>query len=102
MLASAIFKEGLKYLATGVNTIALRNGIEKAVDDNNPESNDTITYTATDGSTQAITVTITGTDFTAATTITAAPSRATITTTSMVFTTPAIAEERPSCANGVR
>ncbi len=32
VLASAIFNEGLKYLATGVNTIALRNGIEKAVE----------------------------------------------------------------------
>ena len=31
VLAAAIYKEGLKYLATGVNTIALRNGIEKAV-----------------------------------------------------------------------
>ena len=31
VLASAIFNEGLKYLATGVNTIALRSGIEKAV-----------------------------------------------------------------------
>ena len=30
VLASAIFNEGLKYLATGVNTIALRGGIEKA------------------------------------------------------------------------
>ena len=32
VLASAIYNEGLKYLATGVNTIALRNGIDKAVD----------------------------------------------------------------------
>ena len=32
VLAQAIFKEGLRFLATGVNTIALRNGIEKAVD----------------------------------------------------------------------
>ena len=32
VLASAIFSEGLKYVATGVNTIALRNGIEKSVD----------------------------------------------------------------------
>jgi chaperonin GroEL len=32
VLASAIFHEGLKHLATGVNTIALRNGIEKAVE----------------------------------------------------------------------
>jgi len=31
VLASAIFNEGLKYLATGVNTIALRNGIDAAV-----------------------------------------------------------------------
>ena len=31
VLASAIFNEGLKYLATGVNTIALRNGIDTAV-----------------------------------------------------------------------
>jgi chaperonin GroEL len=31
VLASAIFNEGLKYLATGVNTIDLRNGIEKGV-----------------------------------------------------------------------
>ncbi len=31
VLAEAIFSEGLKYLSTGVNTIALRNGIEKAV-----------------------------------------------------------------------
>ena len=31
VLASAIFNEGLKYLATGVNTIALRNGIDRAV-----------------------------------------------------------------------
>lgn len=30
-LASAIFSEGLKYTATGVSTIALRNGIDKAV-----------------------------------------------------------------------
>ena len=29
VLASAIFNEGLKYLATGVNTIALRNGIDR-------------------------------------------------------------------------
>ena len=32
VLAEAIFTEGLKYLTTGVNTIALRNGIEKAVE----------------------------------------------------------------------
>jgi chaperonin GroEL len=32
VLAQAIYKEGLRFLATGVNTIALRNGIEKAVD----------------------------------------------------------------------
>ncbi len=32
VLASAIFNEGLKYVATGVNTIALRNGIDQAVD----------------------------------------------------------------------
>jgi chaperonin GroEL len=32
VLAEAIFSEGLKYLTTGVNTIALRNGIDKAVD----------------------------------------------------------------------
>ena len=32
VLAEAIFNEGLKYLATGVNTIALRAGIDKAVD----------------------------------------------------------------------
>jgi len=32
VLGSAIFSEGLKYLATGVNTIALRAGIDKAVD----------------------------------------------------------------------
>jgi chaperonin GroEL len=31
VLASAIFNEGLKYLATGVNTIALRSGIVQAV-----------------------------------------------------------------------
>src|SRR6185436_3418771 len=31
VLASAIFNEGLKYLATGVNTIALRAGIDAAV-----------------------------------------------------------------------
>ena len=31
VLAEAIFSEGLKYLSTGVNTIALRNGIDKAV-----------------------------------------------------------------------
>jgi chaperonin GroEL len=31
VLASAIFNEGLKYLATGVNTIALRNGIDAGV-----------------------------------------------------------------------
>jgi chaperonin GroEL len=31
VLASAIYNEGLKYLATGVNTIALRNGIDRAV-----------------------------------------------------------------------
>ncbi|MAF64673.1 MAG: chaperonin GroEL [Planctomycetes bacterium] len=32
VLAEAIFNEGLKYLATGVNTIALRRGIDKAVE----------------------------------------------------------------------
>ena len=32
VLTSAIFREGLKYLSAGVNTIALRNGIEKAVE----------------------------------------------------------------------
>jgi chaperonin GroEL len=32
VLASAIFNEGLKFVATGVNTIALRNGIDKAVE----------------------------------------------------------------------
>ncbi len=31
VLASAIFNEGLKFVATGVNTIALRTGIEKTV-----------------------------------------------------------------------
>ncbi len=31
VLASAIFNEGLKFLVTGVNTIALRGGIDKAV-----------------------------------------------------------------------
>src|SRR5437868_10452615 len=31
VLASAIFNEGLKYTATGVNTIALRSGIDQAV-----------------------------------------------------------------------
>jgi chaperonin GroEL len=31
VLAAAIFSEGLKYVSTGVNTIALRNGIDKAV-----------------------------------------------------------------------
>ena len=31
VLASAIFSEGLKYLATGVNPVSLRNGIDKAV-----------------------------------------------------------------------
>jgi len=31
VLAQAIYNEGLKYLSTGVNTIALRNGIDKAV-----------------------------------------------------------------------
>ncbi len=31
VLAASIFNEGLRYLATGVNTIALRNGIDKAV-----------------------------------------------------------------------
>ncbi|MBI5363054.1 MAG: chaperonin GroEL [Planctomycetes bacterium] len=31
VLASAIFNEGLKYVATGVNTIALRSGIDQAV-----------------------------------------------------------------------
>jgi len=32
VLASAIFAEGLKYVATGVSTIGIRNGIDKAVD----------------------------------------------------------------------
>ncbi len=32
VLASAIFKEGLRELSTGVNTISVRNGIEKAVE----------------------------------------------------------------------
>ena len=32
VLASAIFNEGLRYLTTGVSTIELRNGIEKAVE----------------------------------------------------------------------
>ena len=32
VLASAIFSEGLKYVASGVSTIALRNGIDKAVE----------------------------------------------------------------------
>ena len=32
VLASAIFNEGLKYVATGVSTIELRNGIDKAVE----------------------------------------------------------------------
>ncbi len=32
VLASAIYNEGLKYVATGVSTIALRNGIDKAVE----------------------------------------------------------------------
>ncbi len=32
VLASAIFNEGLKYVATGVSTISIRSGIEKAVD----------------------------------------------------------------------
>ncbi len=32
VLASAIFREGLKFVATGVNTIGLRNGIEKSVE----------------------------------------------------------------------
>ncbi|MFT5477868.1 MAG: chaperonin GroEL [Planctomycetota bacterium] len=32
VLGSAIFSEGLKYLTTGVNTIALRAGIDKAVE----------------------------------------------------------------------
>ncbi len=31
VLASAIFEEGLKYLATGVNPVSIRNGIDKAV-----------------------------------------------------------------------
>ncbi|QDU68078.1 chaperonin GroEL [Engelhardtia mirabilis] len=31
VLASAIFEQGLKFLASGVNPISLRNGIEKAV-----------------------------------------------------------------------
>jgi len=31
VLASEIFEQGLKYLATGVNPVLLRNGIEKAV-----------------------------------------------------------------------
>jgi chaperonin GroEL len=32
VLASAIYREGLKHVATGVSTIALRNGIDKAVE----------------------------------------------------------------------
>jgi chaperonin GroEL len=32
VLASAIFNEGLKFVATGVSTIELRNGIDKAVE----------------------------------------------------------------------
>ncbi|MEZ6005667.1 MAG: chaperonin GroEL [Planctomycetota bacterium] len=32
VLASSIFAEGMKYVATGVSTIAIRNGIQKAVD----------------------------------------------------------------------
>jgi chaperonin GroEL len=32
VLASAIYDEGLKYLATGVNPVALRNGIDRAVE----------------------------------------------------------------------
>jgi chaperonin GroEL len=32
VLAAAIYSEGLRYLATGVNTIALRNGIDRAVE----------------------------------------------------------------------
>ncbi len=32
VLASAIYNEGIKFSATGVSTIALRNGIDKAVD----------------------------------------------------------------------
>jgi chaperonin GroEL len=32
VLAAAIFNEGLKYVATGVDTIALRSGIEKSVE----------------------------------------------------------------------
>ncbi len=32
VLAAAIFNEGLKYVTTGVSTIALRNGIDKAVE----------------------------------------------------------------------
>ncbi len=32
VLAEAIFTEGLRYLTTGVNTIALRSGIDKAVE----------------------------------------------------------------------
>ncbi len=32
VLASSIFKEGLREISTGVNTIAVRNGIEKAVE----------------------------------------------------------------------
>ncbi|MCP3914166.1 MAG: chaperonin GroEL [bacterium] len=32
VLASAIFNQGIKYSTTGVSTIALRNGIDKAVD----------------------------------------------------------------------
>jgi chaperonin GroEL len=32
VLAAAIFEEGLKYLATGVNPVALRNGIDRAVE----------------------------------------------------------------------
>ncbi len=31
VLASAIFEEGLKYIATGVNPVAIRSGIDKAV-----------------------------------------------------------------------
>lgn len=31
VLAAAIFEEGLRFLATGINPVALRNGIEKAV-----------------------------------------------------------------------
>ena len=32
VLAAALYEEGLKYLATGVNPVALRNGIDRAVE----------------------------------------------------------------------